>query len=127
MAATFGHCGNCDERLAARGGLPPRFCPRCGYRVPAGPSFSPAGARRDFGTTAQGVSTPAIVSFVLGLIGLPMTCMPFGLAAILVGIYARGHIEQSRGRLRGDGLAIAGITLGVISSGLWLTICAAAL
>lgn len=122
MAANGKNCGNCGEPLTPRGGLPPRFCPRCGCRLPSGP-LPPPGR---LPATSSGVSTPAIVSLVLGIIGLPtpMGCFPFGLAAILLGVYARGQIESSHGRLHGHGIATAGVVLGAISSALWLGICA---
>jgi hypothetical protein len=121
--ATSGQtCGNCGEPLTPRGGLPPRFCPRCGCRLPSRP-LPPLGR---LPATSGGVSTPAIVSLVLGIIGLPtpMGCFPFGLAAILLGVYARGQIESSHGGLRGYGIATAGVVLGAISSALWLGVCA---
>jgi hypothetical protein len=127
MARSIGQCGNCGEWLTPRGGLPPRFCPRCGYRVNIAAGGRGTATRSDYPATAGGVSTPAIVSLVLGLIGLPMGCVPFGLAAIFVGLFARYNIDQSRGQLRGDGLAIAGIVLGITSTGIWLAVCAAAL
>jgi hypothetical protein len=52
---------------------------------------------------------------------------PLGLSAIFLGIYARMKIEESGGRLWGNGLAIAGIVLGVIAGGMWLAVCAHAL
>ena len=122
MAASGKSCGNCGEPLTPRGGRPPRFCPRCGCRLPSKPAAKP-----DYlPAAAAGVSTPAIVSLVLGIIALPTPggCFPFGLAAILLGVYARGQIESSHGRLRGHGLATAGIVLGAISSALWAGVCA---
>jgi hypothetical protein len=76
---------------------------------------------------SEGVSGPAIASLVLGVLGLPLGCFPFGVLAIFLGVYARMKIEESRGRLSGNGLAIAGIVLGVIASGIWLAVCARAL
>jgi hypothetical protein len=52
-----------------------------------------------------------------------MGCFPFGLAAILLGVYARGQVESSHGRLRGHGLATAGVVLGAISCVLWPGVC----
>ncbi len=117
-------CGNCGEPLTPRGGVPPRFCPRCGRRLPGALGPAPD----SFPVTAGGGSAPAIASLVLGIISLPvpMGCFPFGLAAILLGIYARGQVESSGGRLRGHGLATAGVVLGVISC-LWMVFCAGVL
>ena len=122
MAANGKNCGNCVEPLTPRGGLPPRFCPRCGRQLPSAPASKP----EYLPATAAGVSTPAIASLILGIIGLPMPmgCFPFGLAAILLGVYARGQIESSHGGLRGHGIATAGVVLGAISSALWLGVCA---
>jgi hypothetical protein len=121
---TFGQCGNCGEELTPRGGLPPRFCPRCGCKLP--PATGPAFSRP--GVASEGVSAPAIASLVLGIVGLPSPCgVPLGLVAIFLGIYARMKIEESGGRLWGNGLAVAGIVLGVIASGMWLAVCAHAL
>ncbi|MFQ5806917.1 MAG: DUF4190 domain-containing protein [Phycisphaerae bacterium] len=124
MATNERQCGNCGEPLTARGGLPPRFCPRCGRQLAPAPDptvSSPVVA-------SEGMSTPAIASLVVGIVGLPTPCgVPLGLLAIFLGVYARMKIEESRGALSGNGLAIAGIVLGVIASGLWLAVCAAAL
>lgn len=124
MANPRQNCGNCGEPLTPRGGVPPRFCPRCGHRLPSASGPIP----HRFPVTAGTVSAPAIASLVLGIISLPtpMGCFPFGLAAILLGIYARGQVESSGGRLGGHGLATAGIVLGVIS-GLWMVFCAGVL
>jgi hypothetical protein len=53
--------------------------------------------------------------------------VPAGLLAIFLGIFGRMKIEESGGRLTGGGLAIAGIVLGVVASGLWFAVCASSL
>jgi hypothetical protein len=116
-------CDNCGELLTPRGGLPPRFCPRCGCRLPpvAEAPYKRAPA------AAEGTCSSAIAALVLGILGIPMGCVPLGLLAVFLGVYARGKIEESGGRLSGGGMATAGIVLGVISSGLWLAVCAGSL
>ncbi len=121
---TFGQCGNCGEELTPRGGLPPRFCPRCGCKL----ASAPGPAARSPAVASEGVSAPAIASLVVGIVGLPSPCgLPLGLIAIFLGVYARMKIEESDGRLWGNGLAVAGIVLGVIGSGLWTAVCVASL
>ena len=58
------------------------------------------------------VSGKALASLVAGAL-LPFACLS-GLPAILLGRHALRDIDQSAGRLRGRGLAVAGIVLGLI-------------
>jgi hypothetical protein len=53
---------------------------------------------------------------VLGILGLPC-CMFFvlGIAAGVTGLIGRKQIRESQGRLKGDGMALAGIVLGVVA------------
>jgi len=52
----------------------------------------------------------AIASFVLGLLA-PFTCLVTAIPAIALGIAALVKISKSAGRLKGSGLAIAGIAI----------------
>jgi Protein of unknown function (DUF1559)/Domain of unknown function (DUF4190) len=63
---------------------------------------------------AAGTSTKAIVSLVLGLASFLLFCVA-GLPALIVGFMALGDIANSRGGLKGKGMAFTGITLGIIS------------
>jgi len=56
-----------------------------------------------------------------------MVGLILGIAAIATGVRAKRQIEESGGQLGGQGLATAGITLGIIGAALWTLICAAAL
>lgn len=62
----------------------------------------------------------AILSFVFGALTLtnPYTALPFGIAAIALGLAALRRIETS-GR-KGRGLAIAGIAMGFLFLLFWL-------
>jgi hypothetical protein len=73
----------------------------------------------------QRVCSGAVVSLLLGLVSLLPFCAPAGLAAILVGVLARASVQESPDRLSGEGLAMAGIILGIIGSGIWLMVCTA--
>jgi hypothetical protein len=58
----------------------------------------------------------AVASLVLGIIGLPASCIPFlvpGLA-LTFGIIGLNKINKSAGEGGGKGMAIAGIVLGII-------------
>jgi type II secretory pathway pseudopilin PulG len=57
----------------------------------------------------------AITSLVLGLLSF-LTCILTGVPAIVTGIIGLMNISNSRGRLHGRGLAIAGIVTGSIGS-----------
>jgi hypothetical protein len=65
----------------------------------------------------QGPATSgkAIFALILGLLSLGCACAA-GLPAILLGVLALGDIKRSPGTLRGGGLAIAGIALGVFGT-----------
>ncbi len=65
----------------------------------------------------EGTSGTAIMSFVLGL--LPCLCVT-GIPAIIFGAMALSEVNRRAGRLRGGGLAIAGIILGSV----WSLTCA---
>lgn len=61
----------------------------------------------------QGIKTSglAIASLVLGILS-PLTCFVTAIPAIIFGIVALVKISKSVGRLKGSGLAIAGIVIG---------------
>lgn len=110
-------CHICGEPLTPRGGVMPRFCPRCGRRLPVAHRSD----SRVISSNSQ-TATPAVLSLILGILALPVPfgCIPFGVPAILLGLHARNKIDESRGALRGHGLAGAGVILGCISVGLWI-------
>jgi len=62
-------------------------------------------------TTTSRVSTLALVSLVLGLASLVLLLIT-GIPAVILGLYSLRWINYSDGRLRGRGLAIAGMALG---------------
>lgn len=79
------------------------------YATPSGDSPQP--------TKTNGL---AITSLVLGIVAIPCTCfygtgILFGIAALITGLIARRQIKESDGTQSGDGLAIAGMILGVLA------------
>lgn len=89
-------CSRCGEALMTPGTVPPAS-PAAGAAASV-----PAGATRTDGK--------AVASLVLGLLGL-VTCIA-GIPAIILGHIARSNIEKSKGQLKGDGMALAGLILG---------------
>ena len=60
----------------------------------------------------------AVAGLVTGIIGVIPCCWGIGLvsvAAVVLGILGRRQVQESAGALRGDGLAVAAIVLGVVS------------
>ena len=59
----------------------------------------------------QGTSGKAIASLVLSLVWIGGLGSLLG---VIFGFSARGDIRTSRGRLGGDGMAIAGLIIGIL-------------
>jgi type II secretory pathway pseudopilin PulG len=57
----------------------------------------------------------ATASLILGILSILCFGLLTGLPAIILGHISRGNIEQSRGRLTGAGMALAGLILGYVS------------
>ena len=91
-----------------------------GYGQPYGqqpPSYPPPppGAPGGYGQP-QKTSPLAIVSLVLGIIGVPCcTFFVFGIGAVITGFLARKQINESQGTLKGGGMATAGLVLGALT------------
>lgn len=57
----------------------------------------------------------ATASLILGILSILCFGLFTGLPAIILGHISRGNIEQSRGRLTGGGMALAGLIMGYLS------------
>jgi hypothetical protein len=82
------------------------------------PNYPPAppGAPGGYGQAPQQTSPLAIVSLVTGILGfLCCTFFLLGIAAVVTGYLARKQIAESQGRLKGNGMAVAGMVLGGLS------------
>jgi hypothetical protein len=87
----------------------PQYGPPPSYPPP------PPGAPGAYGQPQQ-TSPLAITSLVLGIVGIPCcTVFVLGIAAVVTGVLARKQIAESQGRIKGGGMALAGLVLGVIS------------
>jgi hypothetical protein len=62
----------------------------------------------------------AKLALILGIISWVLCGFPTGIPAVLVGRKAIRQVRQSKGRFKGEEIALAGIVMGFASSGLWL-------
>lgn len=67
-------------------------------------------------------STLAIVSLVAAIAGWSILPVIGGVIAIITGHLAKNEIRASEGRLRGDGLATAGLVIGYACVGIFAVI-----
>jgi len=99
-------CAACGNSMTAED----RFCRVCGREVPAAPGASPSSVSPVPAFPPQN-SGKAIASLVFGLLFfVPLAFV----AAIVFGHVALSEIKRSAGRLKGEGMAIAGLVLGYL-------------
>jgi len=85
------------------------FCNQCGRAVTAAPGQQgPAPPTPYVG--AGETSGKALASLLTGIFGLLI--FPIAIAAIILGHMSRSEIRKSNGRLKGDGMATAGLVMG---------------
>jgi type IV pilus assembly protein PilA len=84
-----------------------QFCRICGQRITAAPTDAVAG---EFQGIAQ-TSGTAIASLGFGLF---LFFLPFSIVAIVLGQISLSQIRKSAGRIKGEGMAIAGLVLGYL-------------
>ena len=94
---------------------PPDYGPAPTYGQP--PAYPPpgAGAPVPGGFAAPKTSPMAIVSLVLGIIGVCCgQLFVLSIGAVVTGALGRRQVKEGAGAYKGDGLAVAGLVLGVI-------------
>lgn len=76
----------------------------------------------DKSSEAPRICRMAVVSFVLGVLSLPLIVIApaAGLPAIFLGHRAVARVRRAEGALRGHGLAVAGYLLGYFTVTFWL-------
>ena len=57
----------------------------------------------------------AILSLILGILSLTILSIFAGIPAVILGHVSRSNIRKSMGKLKGDGLALAGLIMGYLS------------
>ena len=87
------------------------FCNQCGRAVTAAPGQQGAAPTPPARYVGDGeTSGKALASLVTGIFGLLL--FPIAIAAIILGHMSRSEIRKSNGRLKGDGMATAGLVMG---------------
>lgn len=111
-------CAGCGNSVAADD----KFCRSCGRVVSDGAGVMPGAGVPPVQAGPAETSGKAIASLICGLFFfLP----PLSIAAVILGHLSLSEIRKSAGRLKGDGLATAGLVLGYIGAGPMLLIIAA--
>jgi hypothetical protein len=95
------------------------LCPQCNLPLD-GPSHR---CPRCAGRSAENASAPpspkldgkALLSLLLGVLAIVPLSIFAGIPAVVLGHLSRGSIRKSQGRLKGSGLALAGLSMGYIS------------
>jgi hypothetical protein len=97
-------CGQCGNNLADGGG----FCGACGMRLTPSSGVPPAPTWQTVFIEPK-TDNKAIASLVFGCL---FFFFPAALLAIILGHLSLSEIRKSAGRMKGKGLATAGLTLG---------------
>ena len=111
-------CPHCQAKVTGNAYAPPaaQFPPPLpspvGYSQPPAPSSSPVG--NVYGTVPVQTSGKATASLVAGISGYVILPLFGPIVAIVLGHLAVSEIKKSAGRLKGQGMAIAGLVLGYI-------------
>jgi competence protein ComGC len=109
------------------------FCNHCGRENPDSSQFcNHCGA--NLTTTAPAVPYPVVpphgptetvptsgkatASLICGILGLTIFSILTSIPAIILGHMSRKEIRESAGRLKGDGMALAGMIMGYIATGI---------
>jgi len=87
-----------------------------GYGAPGTNPYGPPGYGYGYGYQPTETDKGARTSLILSIVGLVLCGIIFGPAAIVEGVKARKRIRESNGRLTGDGMALAGIIIGVLAT-----------
>jgi hypothetical protein len=101
-------CSGCGHNISVR----EKFCGMCGKETsataPVAPVLGPAAEGTIFPAQTSG---KAVASLVCGLF---VFAFPLSILAVLFGHLSVSEIRKSAGRLKGEGMAIAGLILGYI-------------
>jgi type IV pilus assembly protein PilA len=102
-------CSNCGTAFGAQvgGNMPP----------PPIPNMPPPPGAAVY--TPQEPNAPndgkAVASLILGILSMTLFSFLAGIPAIILGHMSRSNIRRSLGKLKGEGLALAGLIMGYIS------------
>lgn len=65
--------------------------------------------------SARKLSVVSLLSFIFGVLSFAVLGVPFGVAAVVLGIIGITQVEKNRDIYKGQGFAIAGLILGLIA------------
>jgi type IV pilus assembly protein PilA len=99
-------CSGCGNNLSADD----QFCRVCGKGVSTVPGVAPSFEPVVSPDAAQ-TSGKAVASLIFGLF---LFAFPFSLVAIILGHLSLSEIRKSAGRVKGEGMAMAGLVLGYV-------------
>src|SRR5215831_10587957 len=94
-------CPQCNSPLDVSS----QICARCS-------GSSAADAAQPISPT---VDSKAVLSLVLGVLAIVPLSIFAGIPAVIVGHLSRASVRRSQGRLKGSGLATAGLAMGYVS------------
>src|SRR5713226_3901433 len=96
-------CPNCASDVNPQAG----FCQRCGAKLtPMAQGGVPG---------PQVTDGKAVVSLILGILAIFPFSIFAGIPAVVLGHISRSSIARSMGRLKGEGMALAGLIMGYLS------------
>ncbi len=92
------------------------LCPRCGTTIPDNAlSCLQCGTAIPARTAQPQTDSNAVISLVLGILSVTVMWILAAIPAIVLGHISRSNIQKSTGRLKGGGMALAGLVMGYIS------------
>ena len=87
-----------------------QFCSHCGQSITPAPGQPGSAPPPPTPLPTGATSGKALASLLTGIFGLLI--FPVAIAAIILGHMSRSEIRKSNGRLKGDGMATAGLVMG---------------
>jgi type IV pilus assembly protein PilA len=94
-------CPQCNSPLDG----PSQACPQC----------APSSVAHAAGSPSPILDVKAILSFLLGALSIVPLSIFAGVPAVVLGHLSRVSVRKSQGRLKGSGLALAGLIMGYVS------------
>jgi len=115
-------CSKCGANIPDQS----QICPRCGTRPvatqpgatpapPGGATAAPAPAPFRARVGPQQTDGKATGSLILGILAVFPLGILAGIPAVILGHVSRKSIRESMGRLKGEGMALAGLIMGYLS------------